>query len=129
MKRLFVVIASYISHDGCEDELYTSQWCVGTFNSIQEGLNAAERDLHKVAKDHYECVLCKDEYDTEDDFNEALKNHIDEYLSEVWKRDLINIEASLDQAGSAESLSNDFCCDVTDQRQLIKYYIYNLLVV
>lgn len=125
----FIVIANFACQDSCEDDLYTSQWLVGTADSIEGCLDAAEADLYQVAKDHYNCVLPEDEYDTPEELEEALKNHIDDYISEAWKRPVFNIETALEEAGAAEILSNDFCCDCTDQRQLVKYYIYSIATI
>ncbi len=122
----FIVVANFACNDACADELYSSQWLVGTFNTVDECIQASLEDLKKVAKDHYECVLPDDEFE-EDEYESQLAEKVEEYISDYWEREANGILDDLALRGSAEIMSNDFVdADYTDQRQIVKYYIYKL---
>ena len=122
----FIVVANFACNEACEDELYSSQWLVGTFNTVDECIQASLEDLKKVAKDHYECVLPEDEFE-EDEYESQLAENVEEYISDYWEREANGILDDLTLRGSAEIISNDFVdADYTDQRQIVKYYIHKL---
>lgn len=122
----FIVVANFACNEACEDELYSSQWLVGTFNTVDECIQASLEDLKKVAKDHYECVLPEDEFE-EDEYESLLAEKVEEYVSDYWEREANGILNDLTLRGSAEIISNDFVdADYTDQRQIVKYYIHKL---
>lgn len=122
----YLVVANYTCHDACEDDLYSSQWLVGTFFSREECLIASRKDLSKVAQDHYECVLY-DAFDSEEDYLDAITEYVEDYCSEHWVAKTEDIEISLASGNSAELLANDFVDDeFTDQRQIVKYYMYRV---
>ena len=123
----YLVVANFTCHDGCEDDLYASQWLVGTFFSYEECLEAARKDLGKVAQDHYECVLCEEEFESEEEYYDAIAENVDNYCSEHWEVTIGAIEIGLASGNSVELLANDFVDDeFTDQRQIVKYYMYKI---
>ena len=123
----FIVVANFACHDACEDELYASQWLVGTFNTIDECVSASLKDLGKVAGDHYECVLGEEEFDSEDEYYDVIAENIESYCGDHWERETTGILDDLEMSGSSEIMSNDFVdADYTDQRQIVKYYIHKL---
>jgi hypothetical protein len=122
----FIVVANFTCYDTCDDDLYTSQWLVGTFDTVDECVSASLKDLGKVAGDHYECVIVGDELE-EDEYESQLADKVEEYVSDHWERAVDNILADLAIGNSAEIVSNDFIDDeYTDQRQIVKYYIHKL---
>lgn len=126
MEKYFVV-ANFTCHDACEDDLYTSQWAVGTFNTIDEGIKASLKDLGKVAGDHFECVLCEEEFCNEEDYYKALAENVENYCSDHWEATVSDIEIGLASENSTEFLTNDFVDgEFTDQRQIVKYYVYKV---
>jgi hypothetical protein len=126
MEKL-IVVANFTCHDACEDDLYTSQWLVGTFDTVDECIYASLKDLGKVANDHFECVLNEEEFDSEEDYYDALAENVESYCYEHWERRTDDLLASLKVENSAEIVSNDFIDDeYTDQRQIVKYYIHKV---
>lgn len=122
----FIVVANFACHDACEDDLYSSQWLVGTFDTVDGCVSASLEDLYVVAHDHYECVLPDDELE-EDEYESQLAEKVEEYISDRWEREANGILDDLALRGSAEIMSNDFVdADYTDQRQIVKYYIHKL---
>lgn len=125
MEKL-IVVANFACEDNCESDLYSSQWLVGTFNTIDECVSASLEDLTKVAHDHYECVLVGDELE-KDEYESQLASKVEEYVSDHWERAVDKILADLAIGNSAEIMANDFIDDeYTDQRQIVKYYIHKL---
>lgn len=126
MEKYFVV-ANFTCYDACEDDLYTSQWLVGTFFTFEECTKASLEDLGKVAGDHFECVLCEEEFDSEDEYYNVIAEKVEEYCSDHWEATIDSIEISLASSNSAELLTNDFIdSEFTDQRQIVKYYLYRV---
>lgn len=126
MEKYFVV-ANYTCHDACEDDIYTSQWAVGTFNTIDECIYASLKDLSKVAGDHFECVLCEEEFRNEEDYYDALAVNVESYCYEHWEGRTDDLLVSLKVENSVEIVSNDFVdSEFTDQRQIVKYYIHKV---
>lgn len=125
MEKL-LVIGNFACHDGCEDDLFASQWSVGIFDTITDCLEAALEDLRQVGRDHYECILDTDEFETSAEYERAIEDKVEDYISDQWMRSAEEIENDLKVFAHAEFLSNDFCCEDTDQRQRTKYYIYEL---
>ena len=130
----YLVVANFACHDGCEDDLYSSQWLVGTFNTVEECLEASLKDLVDVACDHYECVIPEDEYYNEDgevteDYKKAVEDKAFTYCEDRWEASMENILRDLEINNSAEFIVNDFIDDeFTDQRQIVKYNIYKLFL-
>ena len=125
MKK-FMVIANFACQQYCEDDLHSSQWPVGTFDTIDECIKASLEDLRQVGRDHYECILDTDEFETSAEYDCAIEDKVEDYISDQWMRGIEEIENDLKVFAHAEFLSNDFCCEDTDQRQRTKYYIYEL---
>lgn len=125
MEKL-IVVANFVCEENCEDELYSSQWLVGIFNTIDECMSASLEDLYKVAHDHFECVVPEEEFE-EDEYDKVLVDKIKDYISDHWKREANKIIDDLTLEGSSEILSNDFIDgEHTDQRHIIKYYIHKI---
>jgi hypothetical protein len=129
----FIVVANFACEDNCESDLYSSQWLVGTFNTIEECIEASRKDLIDVACDHYECVIPEEEYYDdeggvkEEEYRKALEDCAFAYCEDRWERAVDKILADLAIGNSAEIVSNDFIDDeYTDQRQIVKYYIHKL---
>jgi hypothetical protein len=119
----FIVVANFACDGGCDPDLYSSQWLVGTFDTVDECVSASLKDLSVVARDHYECVLSGDELE----YESLLASKVEEYISDHWEREANGILDDLDMGGSAEIMSNDVVdADYTYQRQLVKYYIHKL---
>jgi hypothetical protein len=122
----FIVVANFACDGGCNPDLFANQWLVGTFNTIDECIQASLEDLKKVAKDHYECVLPDDEFE-EDEYTEVVAECVENYLGDPWERYYDGIVDDLELRGSSEILSNDFVDSAyTDQRQIVKYFIHKL---
>ena len=130
----YLVVANFACHDGCEDDLYSSQWLVGTFNTVEECLEASLKDLVDVACDHYECVIPEDEYYNEDgevteDYKKAVEDKAFTYCKDRWEASMEDVLRDLEVNNSAEFIVNDFIDDeFTDQRQIVKYNIYKLFL-
>lgn len=131
----YMVVANFTCHDGCEDDLYSSQWLVGTFDTVEECVEASWKDLIDVACDHYECIVPEDEFYTEEgelkeeEYNKAVEDLAFAYCENRWEAMLGGIDIGFITSNSVEILSNDFIDDeYTDQRQIIKYYIYKLFL-
>ena len=127
MEKYFVV-ASFTSYDGYEDEIFNNQWLVGSFDDLDECIEAAKKDLVDVAKDHYECVLDPDEFDSEEDYESSIKRHVEDYLGDQYITTVDAILIDLDNGRkSVEILSNDYVdTDLTDQRQVVNYFIHKI---
>jgi hypothetical protein len=126
MEKL-VVVANFTCYDACEDDLYTSQWLVGIFDTVDECVSASLKDLGKVASDHFECILNEEEFDSEEDYYDALAENVENYCCEHWERRTDDILVNLKIENSAEIVVNDFTDDeYTDQRQAVKYYIHKV---
>jgi hypothetical protein len=126
MEKL-IVVANFTCYDACEDDLYTSQWLVGTFETVDECISASLKDLGRVASDHFECVLNEEEFDSEEDYYDALAENVENYCYEHWERKTDDLLDSLKVENSAEIVANDFIDDeYTDQRQNVKYYIHKV---
>ena len=125
----YLVIANFACYDACEDDLYTSQWAVGTFDTIGECFESAKEDLRQVARDHYECVLDTDGYESSAEFELAIEDKIVDYTACRWISALADTAQNLTMFKSDEFLTNDFTDGkYTDQRQIVKYTIYKISV-
>ena len=129
----YLVVANYTCHDACEDDLYTSQWLVGTFFSPEECIEGARKDLIDVACDHYECVVPEEEYYNDEgelnkeEYRKAIEDLAFDYCSDPWVAKTADIAISLASGNSVELMANDFVDDeFTDQRQIVKYYMYRI---
>lgn len=123
----YFVVASFVCHDGCEDEIYNSQWKVGMFNTVNECRTAGLKDLTEVARDHYECVLDSEEYDSEEEYLDAIAECVENYVSEHWEAPSDCIEIDLQNRGCAVFLTVDFIdSQFTDQRQVVTYCMYKM---
>lgn len=125
----FIVVASFVCHDICEDEIFNSQWVVGSFDNLDDCIEAAKKDLVDVAKDHYECVLESEEFDSEEEYYDAIAENVENYLREQCPTAVSSILIDLDTGRkSVEILSNDFVDDnYTDQRQVVSYFIHTVI--
>ena len=126
MEKDFVV-ASFVCHEGCEDEVYNSQWRVGMFNTVDECRAAGLKDLTAVAQDHYECVLDEEEFDSEQEYYDAIAENVENYVGEHWEATQECIETDLKNRDSAVFLTVDFIdSEFTDQRQVVTYCMYKM---
>jgi hypothetical protein len=131
----FIVVANFACDGGCDPDLYSSQWLVGTFDTVDECISASLKDLCDVACDHYECVIPEEEYYDdegevkEEEYRKAIEDCAFAYCEGRWERKIDDILVSLKVENSAEIVSNDFIDDeYTDQRQIVKYYIHKLFL-
>ena len=123
----FIVVANFACDGGCDPDLYSSQWLVGTFDTVDECVSASLEDLGKVAGDHYECILGEEEFDSEDEYSDVITESVERYCKGRWEREANGILDDLEISGSSEIMSNDFVdANYTDQRQIVKYYIHKL---
>ena len=128
----YLVVANFTCHDGCEDDLYTSQWLVGTFTTVEECMEASRKDLIDVACDHYECAIPEEEYYNEEgelteEYRKVIEDKAFEYCENRWEATIGSVEIGLASNNSVELLANDFIDDdYTDQRQIVKYYMYRV---
>lgn len=124
----FIVVASFTCHDVCEDEIFNNQWLVGSFDDIDDCIEAAKKDLIFVATDHYECVLESEEFDSEEEYYDAIAENVENYIREQYPTAVSAILTDLDKGRkSVEILSNDFVDDdYTDQRQVVSYFIHKV---
>ena len=124
----YLVIANFACHDDNEYELYANQWPVGIFESLDECYRHAREDLKQVGRDHYECILDTDEFDSAAEFELELENRALDYISEHITFSASSVRDSLCRPGHAEIIANDFECGDTNQRQIVKYMVYKLSV-
>lgn len=126
MEKYFVV-ASFVCHDGCEDEIHNSQWKVGIFNTVDECMAAGLKDLTQVAQDHYECVFDEEEFDSEEEYLDAIAENVENYVGEHWEAPPDCIEIDLRAQDCAVFLTVDFIdSEFTDQRQVVNYCMYKM---
>ena len=126
MEKYFVV-ASFVCHDGSEDEIYNSQWKVGIFDTVDECMAAGLKDLTQVAQDHYECVLDAEEFDSEEEYLDAIAENVENYVGEHWEAPSDCIEIDLNARDCAVFLTVDFIdSEFTDQRQVVTYCMYKM---
>ena len=125
----YLVIANFAGYDAREDDLYASQWAVGTFDTLGECFESAKEDLKQVARDYYECVLDTDDYESSAEFELAIEDKIVDYVACRWISTLTDTTQRLTMFKSDEFLTNDFTDGkYTDQRQIVKYTIYKISV-
>ena len=123
----FIVVANFACYDSCDDDLYTSQWKVGIFGTVEDCFEGARKDLIDVACDHYECVLDEDEFDSEEEYNKKVEDLGFEYCKNYWVANIEEVKFNPTSIDAVEITSNDFFDDgYTDQRQIVKYYIYKV---
>jgi hypothetical protein len=129
----FIVVANFACDGGCDPDLYSSQWLVGTFDTVDECISASLKDLCDVACDHYECVIPEEDYYDdegevkEEEYRKAIEDCAFAYCKGRWERTVDKILSYLAIENSTEILSNDFVDDeYTDQRQIVKYYTHKL---
>lgn len=123
----YLVIANFACQSYCEDDLYASQWLVGTFATVEECIEASLQDLLQVGRDHYECIVDETEFETEAEYDMTLDDKASEYCAECNKPNLNAIKDELLMQGHSEFLWNDFVCEDTDARQITKYAIYKIV--
>jgi hypothetical protein len=89
----YLVLASFAGYDKNEDELFTNQWTVGSFDTLEECYGACEKDIEQVAKDTFEPAYDADEAD---ELNKEIKDYTD-CATKVHKNevDLVYLEKSL----------------------------------
>ena len=124
----YLVVAGFTSHDCCEDEIYSNQWLVGSFDDIDDCIEAAKKDLVDTARDHFECILEVEEFDSEEDYYDEIAENVELYLKDQHQTAVSAILIDLDNGRkSVEILSNDFTDDnYTDQRQIVNYFIHKI---
>ena len=127
----YLVVATLICYDMGEEELHSSQWLVGTFNTIEECMVASRKDLIDIASEHYECVIPEEDFYNEDgelyeeEYNKAIEDSTFNYIEGRWEALISDIEIGLASSNSVEIMSNDFIDnEFTDQRHVVKYYLY-----
>lgn len=86
----YLVLCNFASYAEDEYELFTNQWTVGSFDTLEECYEACRQDTLQVAKDAYENCYDEDEL-------EILINNFIEELVKVHREeaDLLFFERSL----------------------------------
>lgn len=89
----YLVLCSFASYAEDDYELFTNQWTVGSFDTLEECYEACRQDALQVAKDTYENMYDEDE-------QEDLQNKLDDFMEELVKVhreevDLLFFERSL----------------------------------
>lgn len=89
----YLVLCNFAGYTENDYELYTNQWTVGTFDTLEECYEACRQDALQVAQDTYEGMYDENEQD-------KLQNQIDDFMEELVKVhreevDLLFFERSL----------------------------------
>lgn len=124
----YLVIANFACQSYCEDDLYASQWPVGTFATVEESVEASLQDLFQVGRDHYECIVDDADFEMEAEYDITVDDKARDYCAKCNKPDLDAIKSALLMHGHSEFLWNDFVCKDTNTRQITKYTIYKITV-
>lgn len=119
----YLVVANFACHDYNDSDLYTSQWMVGTFDTLDECYRASYNDLKQVGRDYYEGIVDADEFETEAEVNIAIDTKVLDYVDDRIICSEKSARESIDSYGHAEIISNDFG---VSQRQITKYVAYKL---
>lgn len=87
----YLVLCSFASYAEDDYELFTNQWTVGSFDTLEECYEACRQDALQVAKDAYENM-----YDDDEDFQNKVEDFMEE-LVKVHREevDLLFFERSL----------------------------------
>ena len=87
----YLVLCSFASYAEDDCELFTNQWTVGSFDTLEECYEACRQDALQVAKDAYENM-----YDDDEDFQNKVEDFMEE-LVKVHREevDLLFFERSL----------------------------------
>ena len=120
----FMVVGNFACQSYIEDDLYSSQWTLGIFDTVEECFKVAKADLKQVARDHYECFLDTDEYESSAEFELAIENNVSGYIEGYTCTSLDSASYEISKYGHSEILSNDVAVD--EQRQITKYTVYKL---
>lgn len=89
----YLVLCNFASYVEDECELFTNQWTVGSFDTLEECYEACEKDIKQVAYDTYKCVYNEDEKeDCEDKVKDFLGCAVKHHKKEI---DLLFLERAL----------------------------------
>lgn len=91
--KSYLVLCSFASYAEDDYELFTNQWTVGSFDTLEECYEACRQDALQVAKDTYENMYDEDEV-------EDFQNKLNDFMEELVKvhreeTDLLFFERSL----------------------------------
>ena len=92
----YLVLANFAGYDKNEDELFTNQWTVGSFDTLEECYEACREDIFQVAKDTFGPIYDTDEADEVDELSKEIDNYTD-CANKVHKNevDLLYLEKNL----------------------------------
>lgn len=87
----YLVLCSFASYAEDDCELFTNQWTVGSFDTLEDCYEACKQDALQVALDAYENM-----YDDDEDFQNKVEDFMEE-LVKVHREevDLLFFERSL----------------------------------
>jgi hypothetical protein len=109
----YLVLACFSAHNMDDDELWSNQWLVGTFESLEECYTKCENDLEQVGKDSLE-----GRYDDEEEFEEEVKFYLSgKEISHRTEDDFIG-------NNPVTILSNDYWTD--EHREMINYIVVKI---
>lgn len=93
MAKNYLLLANFAGYDKDEDELFTNQWTVGTFDTLEECYAECEKDIRQVATDTFESAYDEDEVE---ELNKKIKDYTDCAVKVHRKEtDLLYFERSL----------------------------------
>ena len=109
----YLVLACFAGHTDDDNELWTNQWLVGTFDSLEECCAESEKDLEQVARDSLEC-----RFENEEEFEREVQN----YLS--TKEMICRTDLDFKEQHPAIILSNDYWTN--DHHEIIDYIVVKI---
>lgn len=71
----YLVLCNFAGYDLSENELFTNQWTVGSFDTLEECYKACEDDMEQVGRDAYEGMFDEDEVE---EYKEKLKDFLNQ---------------------------------------------------
>ena len=74
----YLVLCNFAGYVEDDYELFTNQWTVGSFDTLEECYEACRQDALQVAKDAYEGMYDEDE-------QEELQDKLDDFMEELVK--------------------------------------------
>lgn len=111
----YLLLCTFCGREEDDQELWTNQWTVGTFEQLETCYVESELDLQQVGKDSLEGRFDDDE---QEEFEEELKNYLNQkVIRHRSERDCKLFEPVL-------ILSNDYWTD--DHREIVNYVVIKL---
>ena len=72
----YLVLCNFAGYTEDDCELFTNQWTVGSFDTLEECYEACRKDALQVARDAYEGMYDEDE---EDELEDKLDDFMEEF--------------------------------------------------